>query len=138
MSDEFDYNDGDSGDRWKITKPNALSKYIGKLVADEGGFTMADIKKLISVKQIKAYVTEVAKRDEDNALIVNSEDMQNICDMVYSHIVGFDLTKAAARGMLECYWDDEENTMMFKAINGHDIDDAPEDVLRRMEEDDEL
>jgi len=139
---DFDYDEGFGGEGnetqfWKITKPNALAKYIGKLVAEESGFTVKDMKKLISVKQIKGYVEEVAEKDEDGGMMVNQQYMQDICDLVHGHLVGFDLTKAAAEGMLECYWDDTENTMMFKAIEGHNIEEPPEEFFREMEKDDD-
>jgi len=136
---EYDYDEGFGGDEqsnsqfWKITKPNALAKYIGKLVAKESGFSPRDMKQLISVKQIKGYMEEVAEKDDEGSMMVNQQYMQDICDLVHAHLVGFDLTKAAAEGMLECYWDDKENTMMFKAIDGHDIEEPPEEFFRDVE-----
>lgn len=111
-SDDDEYNES-STDRYYITEPTKFAKHIGKLVAGESGFSMKEVKKLISVRQIKNYIKEVGTRD-GKSYTISHEELDEVCLRIHEHIIGYDLTKAASEGMLEMYWDDKANTMMFQ------------------------
>ena len=121
-------------DRYMITEPTNFAKYLGKAVARESGFDMKEFKKLITVKQIKNYIKECAKR-EGKTYSVNYDEIDEICLRVHEHIIGFDLTKAAAKGVLDMYWDDKANTMMFRTLTS--TDKTPYQLrLENLEDDD--
>jgi len=124
----FDDNNEDEyiNDRYSITSPTKFAKYIGKTVAKESGFEMKEFKKLISVPQIKGYIKEVGKR-EGKTYSVSHDEIDELCLLIHEHTIGFDLTKAAAEGMLDCYWDEEQNTMMFRTNPPKALTDETED-----------
>ena len=126
-------------DRYKITEPTKFAKYLGKMVARESGFAMSEFKKLITPRQIKNYIKEVGK-PEGKSFSLNYDEIDEVCLRVHEHIIGFDLTRAAAEGNLDCYWDDKANTMMFRTLPG--LSDPPQlrllEDLEEEDDDDEL
>ena len=108
--DEYGEEDGDH--RFYITEPTKFAKHIGKLVAKESGFAFAELKKLISVRQIKNYIKEVGAK-EGKTYTISHNELDEVCLRIHEHLIGFDLTKAAAEGMLDMYWDDKQETMLF-------------------------
>lgn len=102
--------------KWEILEFTPFAKYLGKLVAKESGFSFKETKSMISVRQIKNYIEFRGEPDEEdeNKIYVTDEIVELICEDIHHHMIGFDLTKSAAKGMLDMYWDDEYNTMMFR------------------------
>jgi hypothetical protein len=121
-SDDDDNNeyDAESKERYYITSPTKFAKHIGKLVAQESGFEMEELKKLISVRQIKNYIKELGTK-EGKTYTISHEELDEVCLRIHEHIIGYDLTIAAAGGTLEMYWDDTQNTMLFSVPALKDI-----------------
>lgn len=135
-SDE--YNEEKGQKTWKVVQPTKFAKELCKTVAQEGGFSYKDMKRYISVSQVKQYLLEYANEvDEKGRPTIAESAVDDVCEAIHHHLVGFDLTVAAGSGMLECYWDNEANTMMFMAPPKPDIEEPPEsffEELRRTEE----
>ncbi len=119
MFDDFEYRPEDEDfpydgeeERYYITEPTKFAKHLGRTVAREGGYEMREVKTLITVRQIKEYIKEVGQKD-GKSYSISHEELDEIFIKIHEHIVGYDLTKAAASGMLEMYWDDTKNNMMF-------------------------
>lgn len=134
--DDYEYKPEDDGyshegegeeDRYYITEPTKFAKHLGRSVAREGGFEMRHVKKLITVRQIKNYIKEVGRKD-GKSYSISTEELDEIFIRIHEHIVGYDLTKAAASGMLEMYWDDKLNNMMF-TVSKHDHLLDPDDLF---------
>jgi hypothetical protein len=133
---EEDYEGQDiSQERFKITEPSNFAKYLGKTVAKESGFEMSEMKKLISVRQIKNYIKEVGQR-EGKTYSLNVDEIDEVCLRIHEHIIGYGLTKAGAEGMLDMYWDDEQNTMMFSVLPGKIQENVDKRLFREKDEDD--
>ena len=107
-------------------RANQVRKHLG-CRACEGGFEMRHVKKLITVKQIKNYIKEVGKKD-GKSYTISHQELDEIFMRIHEHIVGYDLTKAAASGMLEMYWDDKLNNMMFTVSKDDHLLD-PDDLF---------
>ena len=123
-----------SKERFKITKPSNFAKYLGKTVAKESGFEMSEMKKLISVRQIKNYIKEVGQ-PEGKTYSLDVNEIDEVCLRIHEHIIGYDLTKAGAEGMLEMYWDDNQNTMMFSVLPGKVKEDIDKKLFKKDEDD---
>lgn len=123
---------------WKVVQPTKFAKELCKTVAEEGGFSYKDMKRYISVSQVKQYLMEYAHEiDEKGRPTIAEDAVDNVCEAIHHHLVGFDLTVAAGSGMLECYWDNEANTMMFMAPPKPEVEEPPQsffDELKRIEE----
>lgn len=115
-----DYEEENDDHRYYITEPTKFAKHIGKLVAKESGFEMAELKKLISVRQIKNYIKEVGTK-EGKTYTISHNELDEACLRIHEHLIGFDLTKAAAEGMLDMYWDDTQATMLFAVPTPGDV-----------------
>ena len=114
------------GEKYEVTQFTPFAKHLGKLVAKDNGFSFKETKALISVRQIKKYIRERAYKDPQDTkrIFVDDKIVEDICNDIHNHMIGFDMTKAAVKGMLDMYWDDDTNTMMFR---------TPEEDIKKLE-----
>jgi len=103
--------------RYKIKNINAFCKSLGKNVAKEAGFTKKQLKKYIKVSNIKNMVKYYATVDSDGTFSIDDRRTAAICDEVLGWLVGVELASAAADGHLDCYWDDETESMVFSHVD---------------------
>ena len=99
--------------KWMIEQPEEMAEAVSKLVGAEAGFSNNEVKVLLSIEQIIGYFKEFGEVTEDNEIHITSANLEDVCDALQAHIIGFDLTKCAASGMLDMFWSDEQDTMMF-------------------------
>jgi len=100
---------------YEIENLNQFAKMIGLEVAKDAGFKKSDLKKYISVKNIKGIVKEHAsKKRGSNKLWLTKTQAEVICEDIFEWLAGFELAKQAADDKLDCWWDDEKDRMIFK------------------------
>ena len=75
----------------------------------------------------KNFAGETAVECE-KGITLSYQELDEIFMRIHEHIVGYDLTKAAASGMLEMYWDDKLNNMMFTVSKDDHLLD-PDDLF---------
>jgi len=98
---------------YEIKSLNGFSKSLGRQVALEGGFSPKELKQYISVNNIKQMVKAHAKK-KSGKLYIDEKQTHKICEEIFDWLTGVNLAKLAAEDYLECYWDNKENTMVFK------------------------
>lgn len=98
---------------YEIRNLSAFSRSIGKQVAREGGFTVRELKTYISVKNIKNIVRKYANY-KNEAFYIDEERTHLVCEEIFDWLTGVNLAKLASEDYLDCWWDSEKNTMIFK------------------------
>tara|TARA_R110000868_G_scaffold554_3_gene4108 strand:- start:877 stop:1212 length:336 start_codon:yes stop_codon:yes gene_type:complete len=100
----------------KFKDLNKFSKDLGKFVARVSGYRLSQIKKYIKVNNVKNIVKKYAKYNLPNNIYTLSEDdASEACEEILDWLVGVELASLAADDVLDCWWDDEKNQMMFEA-----------------------
>lgn len=98
---------------YQIKSLTKFAKSLGQEVAKEGGFTQQELQSYISVGNIKNMVKSRA-RHRNGKLYIDEESTDLICEEIFDWLTGVGLAKLAAQDYLECFWDDKQNTMVFK------------------------
>jgi hypothetical protein len=98
---------------YEITSLNGFAKSLGKQVARDGGFSSKELKSYINVKNIKNIITQYASKKRGK-FYIDEERTHKVCEEIFDWLTGVNLAKLAAQDYLECYWDDKNNTMVFK------------------------
>lgn len=99
---------------YKVNNLNGFAKRIGKLVAREIDISVKELKEYISVKSIKDIILEHSmKMESDDSVYMDEERTQAACEDIADWLSGVEHAKLAAEDLIECYWDNKLNTMLF-------------------------
>lgn len=72
----------------------------------------------ISLEQVKSVVIGYSLgQDEDSNYLINEETFNDAFDDIREWMFNVGIAKLAAKGLVECAWDDETNEMVFWANN---------------------
>jgi hypothetical protein len=99
---------------YEIKNLNHFAKKLGKLVAKDAGFTQKELKESIKVVHIKNLICQYCNGHKNGKLLIDENNTSIICSEIFSWLIGVDLAKMAAQDILDCYWDDNLNEMVFK------------------------
>lgn len=100
--------------KYKIKNIDKFAKYIGRLVAKQSGFTSKEFKSYINISNIKNIIYNHAEKIDDGSIALNEKTTNIIYSEIFDWLVGVDLAKLAADDILDCYWDNKRNCMIFK------------------------
>lgn len=100
---------------FKIKDLTRFAKKIGKSVALECGFTIQDLKNYITVSNIKQIVLHHCIVDDQKQILINEDILQIISSEIFEWLIGTDLAKLASEDVIDCYWSDKDDCMMFAA-----------------------
>ena len=98
---------------YEIRNMNAFCKSIGKTVAREAGFSQKQLKKSIKVSNIKQMVRGYATESLDGTFHIDDQRTSQVCDEVLDWLIGVDLAEQAGNDDLDCYWDSDQDCMVF-------------------------
>ena len=100
---------------YKIDNLNGFAKKLGRLVAKEIDISIKELKEYISVRSIKEIILEhsVDSEDEDKSIYIDEDRTSAACEDIADWLIGVEHAKLAAEDLVECYWDNKINTMMF-------------------------
>ena len=99
---------------YAITRVNEFSKQIGKLVAKQIQMKYSELKDSITVRNIKGIIYEHCNLSEEGYPILTTEQLDIVCEDIFSWLAGVKLAKEAAEDKVDCYWNNEKNCMIFK------------------------
>jgi len=105
-------------DMLRIKNLNKFAKHIGKSVAMDAGFDIQDLKKYISVKNIKGIIYQYSEMDEQGNRLISEDMLNNICSDIFEWLIGVDLARMASEDIIDCAWDSEHNCMVFSNKKG--------------------
>jgi hypothetical protein len=101
----------------RIKNLKKLAKHLAKSVAEDCGLTIDDLKEYMTVKNAINIVKENAKKDKNGELLINTKILEKICLEMSGWLLGVNLAKLASQDVLDCYWDNKKNCMVFKKKN---------------------
>jgi len=97
---------------YKIKSMKGFSAEIGKFVAKNAGYTKKEFQSFIKHSNLINIVkTYVQKRN--GSLFIDEESASKICDEIFDWLVGVEMSKLAAEDIIDCYWDNNKNQMVF-------------------------
>jgi len=73
-----------------------------------------NLDEFITVRQVINLINNHnLGRDADNNLIINEEIFNDIFDEIRDWLYSAALAKLASKGLVDCAWDDQSNSMIF-------------------------
>jgi hypothetical protein len=99
---------------YEVKNLNHFAKNLGKMVAKDAGFTQKQLKKYIKVANIKHIIYQHCNGRKHGNLLIDEENTSIVCSEIFNWLLGVDLAAMAANDILDCYWDDNLNEMVFK------------------------
>jgi hypothetical protein len=97
----------------KIKHLKSMAKFMAKNVALDCGFSIKELKQFMTVNNAINIIKENAKKDKDGNLLVNEKIIEKIHFEISSWLIGVNLAKLAAQDLLDCFWDEKKNCMIF-------------------------
>jgi hypothetical protein len=68
----------------------------------------------ISIKQVIEMIQENSVgKDEENNYLITEENFEELFDQIRDRLYSVGLARLAAKGLIECAWDNESNEMVF-------------------------
>lgn len=73
-----------------------------------------NLDEFITIQQIIGLINEYnVGRDEENNYLITESNFNDIFESVRDRLYTVGLARLAAKGLVECAWDDETNDMVF-------------------------
>lgn len=91
-----------------------MAKHLAKDISKNKAIPLSELSEYIKPKEVKAIIKQYSIYKK-NKFMINSIILQKIFQEINNWILGIELSKMASSGLLESYWDDEENCMTFSA-----------------------
>lgn len=98
----------------KIQNLNKFTKHMAKDMCKLMDIEYRELKEYITFSQAKSLVKEYARDDDDGCFSINQRRFDRLTEELHDWILGIELCKLTVKGDLDCYWDDDKNTMIFK------------------------
>ncbi len=98
----------------KIKDIKKLAKHLAKNVATDCGFTIDELKEYMTVKNAIEIVKQHSKINKNGEYLINTKILEDICLDISSWLLGVNLAKLAGEDILDCFWDNKKNCMVFK------------------------
>lgn len=98
---------------YKICKINKFAKNLGIIVAQDIGFSTKKLKSYIKVSNIKNIIMKHSNGISNGKFIIDEKNAKKAYNEIFDWLIGCDLATLASQNVLECYWDDDKNTMVF-------------------------
>lgn len=95
----------------RSTAASSLAEeYLGKIKE----YSDKDLDGITTLSQVESIIAEKSiEVDEESKYIINGNIFEDIFDEVRNLIYQSAMSQLAAKGYVECAWDDEENKMVF-------------------------
>jgi hypothetical protein len=97
---------------YQIKDINLFAKTIRKRVATDAGFRPNQYKKYITLHNIKRMIAQRAVKNDDGYYI-DEDGTELVCSDIFEWLVGVDLARLAALDIVQCYWDNDQDCMVF-------------------------
>ena len=85
-------------------------EYLGKIKK----YSDKDLDGIVTLNQVESIISEKSiEIDEESKYIIDADIFEDIFDEVRNLIYQSAMSQLAAKGYIECAWDDEKNKMIF-------------------------
>tara|TARA_B100001778_G_C18423522_1_gene554377 strand:- start:439 stop:771 length:333 start_codon:yes stop_codon:yes gene_type:complete len=100
-------------DIYEIKNLGQFAKGLAKEVARSSYFSFEQLKNYITVKNIKNIIKDYASKDKKGCYVIDEIKANAACEDILDWLIGVDLARMCAEDILDCYWDDKQNCMVF-------------------------
>jgi len=108
------YSITDSLEFARIMRNCAAESLSEEYTGEAKSYTDADLDGIVTLAQIESIISEHSLGvDEEDQEIIDTDMFNNIFDETRNIIYQSAMSQLAAKGLVECAWDDEKNKMIF-------------------------
>ena len=108
------YSITDSLEFARIMRNCAAESLSEEYTGEAKSYSDAELDGIATLSQIESIITDHSiGSDENDQDIIDTEIFNNIFDETRNLIYQSAMSQLAAKGLVECAWDDEENKMVF-------------------------
>lgn len=93
---------------------NRLAKILGKTVAKDADYSHSDLKRYISVGNIKNIIQKHIRKDKSGRTVISSNGISDSMGEIFDWLTSREIASLAAQDKIDCFWDSEKNQMMFQ------------------------
>ena len=108
------YSITDSLEFARIMRSCAAESLSEEYTGEAKSYTDEDLDGIVTLSQIESIISEHSLGvDEEDQEIIDTDIFNNIFDETRNLIYQSAMSQLAAKGLVECAWDEEKNKMVF-------------------------
>ena len=108
------YSITDSLEFARIMRNCAAESLSEEYTGEAKSYSDEDLDMIVTLSQVESIISEHSIGvTEDDEEIIDNDIFNNIFDETRNLIYQSAMSQLAAKGLVECAWDDEENKMIF-------------------------
>ena len=114
MKENKEYIITDTEEFVHLMRSTAASSLAEEYIGKTKEYSDKDLDGITTLNQVESIIAEKSiDVDEESKYIINGDIFEDIFDEVRNLIYQSAMSQLAAKGYVECAWDDEENKMVF-------------------------
>ena len=114
MKDNKEYVITDTEEFASLMRSTAATSLAEQYLGKTKEYDDDDLNNFVTLNQIQTIIHEESLgQDEESQYIIDSDIFEHIFDQVRNMIYQSTMCQLAAKGYIECAWDDEKNKMVF-------------------------
>lgn len=114
MKENSEYIITDTEEFVHLMRSSAASSLAEEYLGQTKEYSDKDLDSITTLNQVESIIAEKSiEIDEESKYIINGDIFEDIFDEVRNLIYQSAMSQLAAKGYVECAWDDEKNKMVF-------------------------
>jgi hypothetical protein len=114
MKENKEYIITDTEEFVHLMRSTAASSLAEEYLGKTKQYSDKDLDGITTLNQVESIIAEKSiDVDEESKYIINGDIFEDIFDEVRNLIYQSAMSQLAAKGYIECAWDDEKNKMVF-------------------------
>jgi len=114
MKENKEYIITDTEEFVHLMRSTAASSLAEEYLGKTKEYSDKDLDGITTLNQVESIIAEKSiDVDEESKYIINGDIFEDIFDEVRNLIYQSAMSQLAAKGYIECAWDDEKNKMVF-------------------------
>ena len=114
MKENSEYIITDTEEFVNLMRSSAASSLAEEYLGQTKEYSDKDLDSITTLNQVESIIAEKSiEIDEESKYIINGDIFEDIFDEVRNLIYQSAMSQLAAKGYVECAWDDEKNKMVF-------------------------
>lgn len=114
MKENKEYIITDTEEFVHLMRSTAASSLAEEYMGKTKEYSDKDLDGITTLSQVESIIAEKSiDVDEESKYIINGDIFEDIFDEVRNLIYQSAMSQLAAKGYIECAWDDEKNKMVF-------------------------
>ena len=114
MKENKEYIITDTEEFVHLMRSTAASSLAEEYLGKNKEYSDKDLDRVATLNQVESIIAEKSiDIDEESKYIINGDIFEDIFDEVRNLIYQSAMSQLAAKGYIECAWDDKKNKMIF-------------------------